>query len=290
MEAAIGPLKLRYDDFGEPTDLDRIGKERLKALYQELFGKWPEGDIEQMLFEMDCDTLRFWSTVTLGHTNLDGKVTDRGLEFIDEGRVLFTTKAPPSLQSGWAGKLDVDIVVDASELGLFGFISSEKRLVDTWQLSSADVPEHLKSANIHNRSRTDTMQLSQEAITAVMEDEAIKISWDHGRDELERLIERIYPFRAIPDRSDEDFEEIISLMQSDGILPLLGNDLRLLADAAAASLCAPVDHNLDSISSFHMWTQEDPYSAVNEINFRLRKHFRLPVFAVSHRRLLGSLI
>lgn len=288
LKVELGTFQLSYDQFDGPSDRDLVGQQRLSALYVDLFGTWPTSEVDQMLYEMDRETLQFWSTITLGHTNLDGNATGDRLQFNHEGKTLFSTAMPSSLQAGWVGKLDVDIVVDTAQVGMFGFVSAGSKLIDTWKLSNSDIPDHLKSPHIHRTSRSGVMQISQAALVEAMNDESIQIALNHARSELNRITDGIYLFRAIAERSDAEFEEIRNLMHENGLLPLLNNRLQLLSDAAAASLCASVDHNLDSISQFHKWSQSDAYSAISEIGLTLEKHLRLPVFAINNRQLFAS--
>jgi hypothetical protein len=134
------------------------------------------------------------------------------------------------------------------------------------------------------------MQMSQTLLNEALNDEAIEIPRNHQLRELSRMTDAIYLYRALPDRSDQDYEEICRTMATDGILPLLDGNLRLLADAAAASLCAPLDHKLESVSPFHHWTRDDPYEAVAAIDAMLQKHFRIPVFPATGRWILASSI
>jgi hypothetical protein len=63
----------------------------------------------------------------------------------------------------------------------------------------------------------------------------------------------------------------------DGVLPLLDDDLRLLADAAAISL-------------FHCWTRTDPYEVARSIDGILSKQLRLPIFVELGRSIIASSI
>jgi hypothetical protein len=47
-------------------------------------------------------------------------------------------------------------------------------------------------------------------------------------------------------------------MRDDGVLPLLDNNLDLLVDTAAASLCTPLHHELEAVTPFHQWSRSDP--------------------------------
>jgi len=134
------------------------------------------------------------------------------------------------------------------------------------------------------------MKESQTLLNQALTDEAIDITLSHARDELSRMLDEIYLPRAIPDRSDEDLNAIRCTMQVDGILPLLDHDLKLLMDAAAGSLCAALDHKLESISTFHRWTQEDPYASLTKIDDMLQKELRLPIFLMADRNVFASSI
>jgi hypothetical protein len=289
LKAELSELSLSYNDFGVPGDSAAIGKQRLEVLYRELFDAWPDDEYEQALIELDIDTLRFWSTITLGRGNLGARATERNLEFIDERDVLFSTKLPPGLQSNWSGKLDVDIVFDTTAVGMFGFVSGNETLIDTWQLSNSDVPEHLKSARVHSRSRAELMQMSQNFLSRALADEDLDFLRGNMHEDINGMTDAIYLDRANPG-THENFKEIRSKMEVDGLLPLLDHDLRLLADAAAASLCAPLNHKLESVRPFHSWTRDDPYDAVAAIDTILKKHLRPPIFPMNGRNILPGLI
>jgi hypothetical protein len=66
-------------------------------------------------------------------------------------------------------------------------------------------------------------------------------------------------------------------MRQDGFLPLLENNLNLLGDAAAASLCIPLNHVLQSVSVHH-WTGSSPEDAVAHINSLLSQQLGVSVF------------
>ena len=65
------------------------------------------------------------------------------------------------------------------------------------------------------------------------------------REQLGHMIDGIYLPRALAGHFDQNSEELRRKIKADGILPLLEDDLGLLADAAAVSLCTPLDHKLE---------------------------------------------
>jgi hypothetical protein len=175
LEGNLMSYPLRYNEIGTPDDTSNLGKQRIKTLYQELFDAWPHDDYEQALVEMDLDTLRFWSTVTLGHAELPARVAHERLEFLDNGVVLFSTKPAASLHPGWSGKLDVDIVFDTNMIGLFGFVSAEDELIDIWKMNDSEVPEHLRSAQIHSKYRVKRMKTSHDLLAWALKDDVMEI-------------------------------------------------------------------------------------------------------------------
>jgi hypothetical protein len=287
--ASLGGLHFYYDEFHETTAEAAKGKQRIQALHQELFSDWPDDEMEQSLVRMDLETLQFWSTINLGHTTVDAEVAQQRLNFLENGTRLFSTKAPQQLADGWRGEVDVDIMVDTSDYGMFGFVSAGGELLDSWKLSNTEVPDRLRTSRIHAKSRARLMQSSQALLTEAMEEERISIERGHVQRELKRLTEGVYGERALPCLSDEKAEEVRRLMTVDGFLPLLGGDLRLLADAAAASLCVSVHHKLESVSSFHNWTKSSPLEAVSEIASTLGD-WHIRSFAIDGRSILGSVI
>jgi hypothetical protein len=275
----LAQVSIYYDQIGSATAEDERGRRRLTALFHELFDRWPDDDSQRLAIELDLETLRLWNTITLGHATLPARINASRLEFLDEnGDPSFSSPVPSSMTSGWSGELGIDIVASIDPIGLFGFITRDTELITTWQLSNSELPGHLNTPMVRSRHRSALMDLSRSLVKRSLEDESFDITRAHARRELERLNAGIYLQRAIPGVDDEEFASVCQIMRDDGILPLLDNNLDLLADAAAASLCIPLHHKLESVTPFHQWSRSDPYEAVRAIDASLNKRLGVSPF------------
>ena len=190
----------------------------------------------------------------------------------------FSAPIPSNMNSGWSGELGIDIVASIHPIGLFGFVTRDAKLITTWQFIKSELPEHLNTPMVHSPHRNSLMEFSRSLVKQSLEDESFDIARDHARQELARLTDGIYLPRAIPGVSDKEFASVCQIMRDDGLLPLFDNNLDLLVDAAAASLCIPLHHKLESVTPFHQWSRSDPYDAVRAIDASLEKRLGLSPF------------
>ena len=65
---------------------------------------------------------------------------------------------------------------------------------------------------------------------------------------------------------DVDIQRVMKETEKDGLLSVLDDDLRLVLDAAAVSLCDPLPYNYNAVDSFHSWSTDSPESSIARIN------------------------
>ena len=289
LKARLGEGDLEFD----PSDCSQeaeVGRQRLQAIFKELFDEWPEDEQLQALVRIDLETLQLRDTISLGHSQFDAQANDNDLEFFVDNRHVFSISRPDVLHKGWSGRLDVDVIVRAMPPGTFIFVTHGEEVVAAHSLGASDVPESLSAHFSNRKDRTKILQMSNEILQSILNDGSIEVARDHARRELSRMIEGIYAPRALAWATDANFASIRKAMEHDGLLPLMNGDLRALADAAAISLCVPLGHLLESVSPFHSWSQEPPFAAASHINSILSEQSQFEPFLVLNSEVKASLI
>jgi hypothetical protein len=143
----------RLHDESDPES--QLGKSRLQSLFRELF----DSD-DNDLVELDILTRKLWSTITLGHSDLEARTIEQHLDLLHEGKPIFRINSPKSLKPGWSGKIGTEIVADTSPIGLFLFLTNEKGL--TISLGLGEVPGKLKDSFVHAGSRQLLVERDQQ--------------------------------------------------------------------------------------------------------------------------------
>ena len=290
LHSKLGELTIYYDSIGDDGDLSEVGKKRLQALFQELFDEWPADDFQRNVVSTDITELNLSHTITIGEADLEARVKGDRLEFIEDSERLFWMSAPEKLEDGWSGTLGMDFVVNSSPTALFVVLTLENDLVAVLPFGKSDVPEVLRSSHINRRRRLETARLSQSLVKEALDDESVEVARNHARKESGRLIERVYLSRALAGVSKGDFWKVCRATRKVGFLSIFEQDLRRLADAAAVSLCAPLGHTLESLSSFHEWAQENPYAAAAQTNSTIAAALGFAPFLIDEQDIVASFI
>jgi hypothetical protein len=279
LKATGGSFSFAYDEVPDGNEeASRIGKVRLQDLFGDLFNVTPSTEDEQALVELDLLTLKLWSTITLGHADLQASASDKNLEFLHADAPIFRIRRPEGIQPGWSGRMGVEVVADTWPTGLYLFLTNDDGLVETRSLGIGDVPAKLTETFMHADSRQAVVERSRQLLQETLDDPSIGIAATHARNELKRLVDPIYLPRALFVPSDDQFSSISRAMSLEGLLPLLGGSLDLLSDAAAASLLIPLNHVPQSVSAFRKWTDADPDAAIARVNSELSRQFGFQVF------------
>jgi hypothetical protein len=243
------------------------GRARLQQCLQAFFKEWPEEQRLRALVQQDVRELAVRTIVNLGHATLEGRPAPNGFEIYAEGNRLAKVPDPWVPEADrTAGPVDIDLFTIPKPGGLCAALTSGHKVLCLLPIGNFDVPHQLRELIMARQRRASLGEASQRMIDEALATADIKYIIEHVRSDIDDQLTRFFVPIALMDVTDEHLARVMKETAVDGLLPVLDNDVDLVLDAAAASLCMPTPYNLRAVDSFHRWSTESAEASIEKVN------------------------
>ncbi len=229
----------------------------------------------------------------IAEARVEGRVDADELRLFmsDQEEPILAVPRPPSLASDWKGHVDCDLLFHQN-IGRVLMLCDEKELL-AQELFGAEA--NAFTADIR-RAYSITRQLREELATVAQQtiDRVLRAAGHSER--LARLRSEVgQPLASLLVRvgvpcQDAMLDEVAAQMAADGFLPMVDDDVDLLVDAAAISLCAPFRRSPSTLLPKWQWSRGSLEASRAAIRAHFAERTGLDPFAFVDERVIHSRI
>jgi hypothetical protein len=244
-----------------------LGRARLEEGIRSHFASWFGQDDLDGLLSHDRAELVQRRVLNLGHSSGHGRPVSKGFELLLGEDSVATVKAstfPDGLPE--EGPVDFDFL-SSDQVGSLCFVlTREGHVLCAEPIGTVDLPSAIQQTLANRRRRTTHAALSRELIDDALIKTGLEGYVEDIRDTFRPAIDDWFVSNALLEVPEESRAELRRDAKDDGLLALLDRDLRLVMDAAVASLVIPSGFTFGSVESFHTWSTDSPAASVQKVN------------------------